>query len=96
MFVFNQKLSIAYNKSFLFKRVSRARAKDKPWITSGPEQSIKHKYLLYQKYIFDQTEENKIVYKIFKNKLKTMIRKAEIDESFNNKTHSMREMWLSR
>ena len=47
MFVFNQKLSVAYNKSFPFKRLSRKRAKDKPWITSGLKQCIK--YLLYQK-----------------------------------------------
>ena len=96
MFVFNQKLSVAYNKSFPFKRLSRKRAKDKPWITSGLKQSIKHKHLLYQKYIFDQTEENETVYKIFKNKLRTMIRKAETEyykESFNNKTHNMKEMW---
>ena len=96
MFVFNQKLSVAYNKPFPFKRLSRKRAKDKPWITSGLKQSIKHKHLLYQKYIFDQTEENKTVYKIFKNKLRTMIRKAEAEyykESFNNKTHNMKEMW---
>ena len=65
MFVFNQKLSVAYNKSFPFKRLSRKRAKDKPWITSGLKQSIKHRHLLYQKYIFDETEENKTVYKIF-------------------------------
>ena len=96
MFVFNQKLSVAYNKSFPFKRLSRKRAKDKPWITSGLKQSIKHKHLLYQKYIFDQTEENKTVCKIFKNKLRTMIRKAETEyykESFNNKTRNMKEMW---
>ena len=98
MFVFNQKLSVAYKKPFPFKRLSRKRAKDKPWITSGLKQSIKHKHLLilYQKYIFDQTEENKAVYKIFKNKLRTMIRKVETEyykESFNNKTHNMKEMW---
>ena len=53
-------------------------------------------WLLYQKYIFDQTEENKTVYKIFKNKLRTMIRKTETEyykESFNDKTLNMKEMW---
>ena len=58
----NQKLFIAYNKSeFLFKILSRERAKDKPWIPSGLKQSIKHNYLLCQKCIFDQTGENKTV-----------------------------------
>ena len=45
MFVFNQKIFIAYNKSFPFKRLSRKRAKDKPWVTSGLKQSIKQKHI---------------------------------------------------
>ena len=96
MFVFNQKISIVYNKSFPFKRLSKKRAKDKPWVTSGLKQSIKQKHILYQNYIFDQTEENKTAYKIFRNKLRSIIRKAEADyykESFNSKTHNMKEMW---
>ena len=85
MLIFNQ-----------FKRLSRKRAKDKPWITSGLKQSIKQKHILYQKYIFHQTEENKTIYKLYKNKLRSMIRKAEAEyykESFNSKIHSMKEMW---
>ena len=35
MSVLNRKPSVAYNKSFPFKRLSRKRANDKPWITSG-------------------------------------------------------------
>ena len=77
MLIFNKKISIAYNKSFPFKRLSRKRAKDKPWVTSGLKQSIKHKHILYQKYIFNQTEENKITYKTFKNKLRSMIRRQK-------------------
>ena len=96
MFVFNQKISIAYNKSFPFKRLSRKRAKDKPWVTSGLKQSIKQKHILYEKYIFDQTEKNKTAYKRFESKLRSMIRKSEAEyykELFNSKTHNMKEMW---
>ena len=96
MLIFNKKISIPYNKSLPFKKLSRKRAKDKPWVTSGLKQSIKHKHILYQKYIFNQTEENKITYKTFKNRLRSLIRKAETNyykESFNIKTHSMKEMW---
>ena len=50
------------------KRLSRKRAKDKPWITTGLKQSIKEKHLLYQKFVFDRTEESKVAYKTFKNK----------------------------
>ena len=45
MLIFNKKVSIAYNKSFPFKRLSRKRAKDKPWATSGLKQSIKYKHI---------------------------------------------------
>ena len=41
MQVLVKKLPIAYNKSFPLKRLSRKRAKDKPWITAGLKQSIK-------------------------------------------------------
>ena len=64
MLIFNKKISISYNKSFPFKRLSGKIGKDKPWVTSGLKQSIKH--ISYQKYIFNQTEENKITYKTFK------------------------------
>ena len=87
--------AVLYNKSFPFKRLSRKRAKDKPWITSGLKQSI-DRNILYQKYIFYQTEENKTIYKLYKNKLRSMIRKAEAEyyiESFDSKIHSMKEMW---
>ena len=70
-------------------KLSRKRSKDKPWITTGVKQSIKQKHLLYQKYIYDSTEVNNQTYKILKNKLRTLIRKAEADyykESFNYKT----------
>ena len=93
---FNQKMTIAYNKSFPFKRLSRKRAKDKPWITTGLKESIKQNHLLYKKFIFNRSEENKVAYKIFKNKLRSLIRKAETDyytNVFNSKTQSMKEMW---
>ena len=57
--VFSKKLQIAYNKSFPLKRLSRKRVKDKPWITAGLKQSIKHKHPLYQQFVFDRTEETK-------------------------------------
>ena len=77
-------------------KLSRKRSEDKPWITTGLKQSIKQKHLLHQKYIYDSTEVNNQIYKILKNKPRTLIRKAEADyheESFNYKTQSMKQMW---
>ena len=92
MLSFNQKITAAYNKSFQFKRLSRKRAKDKPWITAGLKESIKRKHLLYEKFLFDSSEDNKVIYKVFKNKLRSVIRKADTDY-YNTKTQSMKEMW---
>ena len=96
MVIFNKKITIAYNKSFPYTKLSRKRSKDKPWITSGLKQSIKQKHKLYQTFIFNSTEENRQQYKLFKNKLRTLIRKAETEyykESFNSKTHNIKDMW---
>ena len=93
----NRKLTIAYNKSFPFLKLSRKRSKDKPWITTGLKQSIKQKHLLHQQYLFYSTELNNQIYKIFKNKLRTLIRKAEAGyykESLNYKTQSMKQLWM--
>ena len=66
MIIFNQKITIAYNKSFPFVKLSRKRSNDKSWITTGLKQSIRQKHVLYQKYIYNSTEENNQIYKIFK------------------------------
>ena len=96
MMTFNQKITVGYNKSFPFNRLSRKRAKDKPWITTGLKESIKQKHLLYQKFIFDRSQENKVAHAIFKNRLRTVIRKVEAEyykNVFNSKTQNMKEMW---
>ena len=46
--------------------------------------------------MYDSTEESNQIYKIFKNKLRTLIRKAEADyykESSNHKKQSFKQMW---
>ena len=55
--------------------------------------SIKEKHKLYQQFIFSQTPVNAKLYKTFKNRLKTLIRKAEINyylDAFNDKKHSIK------
>ena len=87
---FSKKLSIAYNKAFPYVRSSRKRASNKPWITIALNVSIKEKHKLYQKFVFSQTHLNAKFYKTFQNRLKTLIRKAEINyylDAFNDKNH---------
>ena len=47
-------------------KLSGKRSKDKPWITTGLKQSIKQKHLLYQKYIYNSTEQNNQICKTLK------------------------------
>ena len=93
---FYKELSITYNKTFPYVRLSRKRANDKPWITTALKVSIKEKHKLYQKFIFSQTPISAKLYKTFKNRSKILIRKAEINyylEAFNDRMHSIKEMW---
>ena len=58
--------------------------------------SIEEKHKLYQKFIFSQTPVNEKLYKTFKNRLKTLIRKAETNyylDVFYDKKYSIKEMW---
>ena len=67
-----------FNKWFPLKRLSRAKAKKKPWLTKALLVSIKHKNRLYRKY--RQKPNNKlkeISYKNYKNKLTNILYNAE-------------------
>ena len=66
MDTFYQHLFTAYNKSFRFVKLSRKRAKDKPWITSALKSSTKEKHRLYGRLLLNQTEVNKTIYKVYK------------------------------
>ena len=77
MSFFYQTITKAYNKSFAIVRLSRKRAKDKPWITSGLKNWYK-KHILYRTFLLDQSGKDHMEYKTYNNKLRTIIREAEI------------------
>ena len=54
MSFFYQTITKAYNKSFPIVKLSRKRAKGKPWITSGLKSSIKKKHILYRRFLQDK------------------------------------------
>ena len=86
----------AYLTSFPLKILSRARAKDKKWITTGIRVSIKHKNRLYKKYLSKATDKNKSAYLIYKNKLADCLKNAKnqyYDKIFSDKTNSVNMMW---
>ena len=53
----------AYNKSFPLVKLSRKRAKEKPWVTTGLKKSIKEKQRLFRIYKFNHSVENEQKYK---------------------------------
>ena len=83
----------AYNKSFPRVKLSRKRAKDKPWVTAGLKKSIKEKQKLFRIYKFNHSVENERKYN---NELRNIIRQSEINyfkEMFDNKKNSIKMLW---
>ena len=96
MTFFYHNLTKAYNKSFPIVKLSRKRANDKPWVTSGLKTSIKKKHLLYKKYLQNRSDENKLEYSTYNNNLRTIIREAEIryyKRVFSEKENGIKQMW---
>ena len=96
MFFFYQTITKAYNKSFPIVKLSRKRAKDRPWITSGLKSSIKKKHILYRRFLLDKSDKSHMEYKTYNNKLRTIIREAEISyykKLFNEKESGIKQMW---
>ena len=96
MQIFYKEFQIAYNKTFLFVKLSRKRADDKPWISTALKNCIKQKHKLYQKFLLDQTPHNEMLYKAYKNRLKALIRKSEINyyqNIFSNRKNNIKDMW---
>ena len=88
----------ASNKSFPLVKLSRKRAKDKPWITTGLKKSIKEKQRLFRIYKFDHSVENEQKYRKYNNEFSTIIGQSEINyfkDIFDNKKNSIKLLWLN-
>ena len=96
MQIFYKEFQIAYSKAFLFVKLSRKRANDKPWISPALKNIIEQKHKLYQRFLFDQLPHNEMLYKAYKNKLKALIRKSEINyyqNIFSDRENNIKDMW---
>ena len=93
---FYQKLAECYNSSFRVIRLSRKRAKDKPWVTTAIKQSITKKHILFKNFMLNRTAEDEATYKQYNNVLRTLIRKAEANyfkPKSSNKQNGIKQMW---
>lgn len=68
----------------------------KEWITKGLIKSCNKKYTLYKKWLLNPNLENKLKYSLYKNKLKSVLKKAEKDFYFrklNSFVGNLSETW---
>ncbi len=75
--VFLSTLIEKYDKHCLWKTVKKKKNEDKPWITKGLEKACKKKHLLYRKFIVTRTIQAENKYKIYTNKLISIIRSSK-------------------
>ena len=74
---FEKELKDAFNVSFLLRRLSRKKCKDKVWITSGIKKSANMKERLYKKWMKNKSDQNEMIYKTYKNVYNKTIRLAK-------------------
>ena len=94
--MFYDKFNMQFENSFPLKTLSRKRAKDKVWLTTGLKISIRKKGELYHKYLNHPTLENKLAYTSYRNILTSSLRKAEAVyyiEKVNDKKKNVRALW---
>ena len=75
--IFATKYDQIFNKCFPLTRMSIKLCNDKKWITKGIRNSIMMKTRLYKKYINRPNDNNKTVYRQYKNKLTVIIWQVE-------------------
>ena len=93
---FETEITRCFEHSFPYIRLSRKRARDKKWITKGIKISIKHRNMLYKKWLTTQKDEDAVKYKNYRTTCKQVIEKAEHDyykALFDNKSHSIKQLW---
>ena len=74
---FLQKLTGIYNSSFPYKKIVPRKRDSKPWITPGLINACHKKNLLYKNFLSKRTLESEQRYKRYKNKLTSILRRAE-------------------
>ena len=85
-----------FEHSFPFTRLSRARAKDKAWITTALRKSSKVKSKLYKKWLETKDQQDEIKYKQYKRTFRKVALGAEeiyYRKMFDTRTNSVKKLW---
>jgi len=89
-------VTTAFYKSFPMKRISRNKAKDKPWVTNALKKSSRIKNALYKKWVKTRSSNDEIRYKRYRNIYKKVATEAEnsyYNELFYKRTNSVKQLW---
>ena len=92
--IFYTKYLNTFNKCFPIKKLSRQRAKDKPWMTKGLRKCRTKRNTLFKKVLAGEIDS--AIHKTYRNKLRKLMRHAESNyhlNIFNNKQNSINDMW---
>jgi hypothetical protein len=94
--VFVAKVKHIFQKSFPLVKLSRKRARDKPWITRAIKVSIKHNHRLYRNAIRKNNVNSRLIYKRYNVRLKKCIDHAQIryyNDLFTNSKNATINIW---
>ena len=93
---FHNAVTRLHEQNFPLVRVSRKQHKSKPWVTAGIKKSISHKNILYRKYVFRRTQENKQRLTTYRSVLNKTLKQAETEYYkglLSSKDTSARTAW---
>jgi hypothetical protein len=96
---FTNKFTNLYDECIPIKKINRRKKNQEsksPWITKGLLKSINHKNKLYKSFLKHRTAVKQEIYKTYRNKLNSLIRKAKrsyFTNKLNNYKNNMRSTW---
>ena len=95
-YLYHQIFTKHYDTCFPKKEIKTKYNNRKPWLSEGLKQSIKIKNKLYKKSIKMKSSYNEMKYKMYKNKIKQLLLKAEkkyYSDILNINKGNMRKIW---
>ena len=97
--LFLGQLNSSYNECIPLTKIKYKNSKSipkSPWISKGLLKSINHKNKLYKSCLKHQTTHKENIYKIYRNKLNSLLRKAKKEyfaKKLDHHKHNMRNTW---
>ena len=85
-----------YNQAFTLKRHKSGYKNKLPWLTSSLRTSIKNKNRLFRNFRKHPSQENESLYKLYRNKLLSLLRKTErnyLNRLINDNKTNLKKKW---